>query len=342
MNRKTRILIVVLLLILPPVTGELLSGSAPPLVFFNPGTLIMLVLLYGCGALLIRELKARWNLQWSIIFLAVAYGIIEEGIMVKSFFNPGWVDMGALSGYGMYFRVQWVWTLQLILYHATVSTLIPITIVGLLWPKYSGMPLLRKRGIILTIVGLSLVTILGTIFMGTNVGDKMVPYHPNPLLLVASFASVALLVWLAYKYQNSRISVNKASVFPPLVFGIIGFLFQAFNLLVPTTLAGAKVPAPITLLVQFCEIILALLFTAYQIYNQKVTNRHIAYLIFGSLLFFILLTPIQEFVPGTNPDPTSGMLIVGIISLILLILWKRVVLKNEGAKNSLDHPQARQ
>ncbi|MCG7849162.1 MAG: hypothetical protein MIO93_08305 [ANME-2 cluster archaeon] len=94
------------LLFLPPAIGELLSGSSPPLQFFNPLMLLMLVLLYGCGTLLIREAMVRWNLQWSVIFLAVAYGIVEEGLMVKSYFNPGWVDMGILSGYDMYFGVQ--------------------------------------------------------------------------------------------------------------------------------------------------------------------------------------------------------------------------------------------
>ncbi|MCL7415341.1 MAG: hypothetical protein M8349_04690 [ANME-2 cluster archaeon] len=63
--------------------GELLSGSSPPLQFFNPVMLLMLVLLFGCGTLLIREAMVRWNLQWSVIFLAVAYGIVEEGLMVK-------------------------------------------------------------------------------------------------------------------------------------------------------------------------------------------------------------------------------------------------------------------
>jgi hypothetical protein len=341
-DKRTKILTIVLLLLLPPITGELLSGSAPPLVFFNPLMILMLVLLYGCGALLIREMRARWNLQWSVIFLAVAYGIIEEGIMVKSFFNPGWVDLGALSGYDMFFGVQWPWTIELILYHATVSMLIPITIVGLLWPQYADTPLLKKRGTIFAITGLSLVTVLGMIFMGTREEDKMVPFYPNPLLWLGSVAAVALLIWLAYRYRNSRVSINTAFIFSPLGFGVIGFLFQAFNLFVPNILAGAEVPAPITLSVQLFEIVLVLLFTTYQIYNLNITRRHIVWLIFGSLLFFILLTPVQEFSPGRNPDPTRGMIVVGIISLILLIIWTRAVLKNKGEKGSLDHPKTKQ
>ena len=342
LKKETQILL--LLLFLSPALGELLSGSAPPLVFFNPITLLTLVLLYGCGTLLIREAKARWKLQWSVIFLVIAYGIIEEGILVKSFFNPGWVDLGSLSRYGMYLGVQWPWTIMLTLYHATISTLIPIAIVELLWPEHKDVPLLGKRGLILTSAGISLVTIWGLIFMGTQEGDKMVPYYPSPLLLIGGFAVVALLIWLARNYGHIRTSAGKTFLLPPIAFAVIGFLFQALNLFVPNSLAQAQAPAAITLLVQFIGIVFVLLFVFYQIYHQNTTRRHIISLIFGSILFFILLTPVQEFAESANPDPTQGMLAVGIITLILLITWRHIVLKNNDSKftpsdihNNLDH-----
>ena len=135
-NLKEELKIFIFLILLSPALGELLSSSSPPGEFFNPLTLLTLILLYGFGALLIRELRVRWNLQWSIIFLAVAYGIIEEGLLTKSFFNPGWEDLQTLSAYGMYLGIQWPWTIMLIFFHSTISTLIPIKIVDLLWPAY--------------------------------------------------------------------------------------------------------------------------------------------------------------------------------------------------------------
>ena len=254
--------------------------------------------------------------------------------MVQSFFNPAHVDLGVLSGYGMYFGVQWPWVIGLTLYHATISTLIPIAIIELLWPEYKDVPLLKKRGLTLAFTGIILVTVFWMIFMVAQQGDAAyMNYHPNPLLLVGSFAAVVLLAWLAYRYKNSRISTNKAFLLPPFVFGIAGFLFQAFNLLMPNMLTEANVSAPITLLAQFILVALVLLFVAYQIYHQNITKRHIVSLIFGSILFFILLTPVHEFAVGVNPDPTQGMLAVGIVSLILLILWRRTVLKNEGSQS---------
>jgi len=328
---KTETKILILLLFLPPAIGELLSGSAPPLQFFNPVVLLLLVLLYGCGTLLIREAKVKWNLQWSVVFLAIAYGIIEEGLMVKSFFNPGWVDMGLMSGYGMYFGVQWAWTIKLTFYHATLSTLIPIVIIDLLWPDYRNVPVLKRRGIILASAGITFVTLLGMVFFGTWENNEMVPYYPNPLLLVAGLIVVLLLFRLAYKYRDSRIQNNRMLLFSPMLFAVSGFMFQVLNLLLPDALAGGEVPAHITLAVQCLIVALTLLFAAYQILHVNVTKRHIVSFISGSLLLFILLAPIHELDKSINPDPTQGMILVGIISLVLLVKWRQFVLKNESA-----------
>lgn len=323
MKKETEIKIS--LLLLSPALGELLSGSAPPLVFFNPVVLFIFLILYGCGTLLIRETRVRWNLQWSVVFLAVAYGIVEEGLLVKSFFNPGWEDMGALSGYGMFLGVQWVWTIMLIIYHATISTLIPIAIIDLLWWEYRDVPLLGKKGMILASSGLVFVTMIGMVFMGSRGSG---PFHPDPLLLIGSFSAVLSLTWLAYKFKDSRISTNKFSIFSPSIFGAAGFAFQSLNFFMPNILASIHAPASAALSFQFIELTFASCFAAYQIYHKDITERHIVSLISGSVIFFILLTPVQEFNRGLNPDPTQGMLAVGIAGLVLLLMWRNRILKN--------------
>ena len=329
LNMKTETKILFTLLILPPTIGELLSGSSPPLQFFNPVMLLMLVLLYGCGTLLIREAMVRWNLQWSVIFLAVAYGIVEEGLMVKSYFNPGWIDMGILSGYGMYFGVQWTWTIMLTFYHATISTLIPIALVGMYWPEYARVPLLKKRGLRLAAAGLVLITLLGMMFMGTWENGEMIPFDPHPLLLIGGTAVIAMLALLAFRYRDSRITTHRFSVLSPPVFGIVGFMFQALNLILPNLLAEIGTSGIITIAIQLVFFASALLFATHQVYHRDVTKRHITALVSGSLSFFILFAALQEFNPGMNPDPTQGMLLVSVVSLVMLVLWRRTVIKNE-------------
>lgn len=326
MNPETKM--VVLLLLLPPMIGELLSGSSPPLPFFTGG-IFFLVLLYGCGTVLIREAKARWNLQWSVIFLAVAYGIVEEGTMVQSFFNVDHVDLGVLSGYGMYFGVQWPWSIALTVYHATVSTLIPIVIVEYLWPEYKGVPLLKKRGITLCFTGYIFVIVF---WLVVGVLLKEIPafhrYEFSFLLNFATLGVVALLIWLAYRYRESRV-VTTTRVLSPLTFGVLGFWFVFLNVFLPNILAEMQVSGVTTIFIQAIFVALVLLFVFYQIYNVNTTKRHIVSLVLGCLLLFIVLTPLQEFGMAENPDPTTGMVAVGIITLILLVIWRRIVLKGE-------------
>ncbi len=320
--------IIIFLLLLSPVLGELLSASAPPFLFFNPLMFLPLILLYGCGTLLIREAKVRWNLQWSVIFLALAYNIVEEGLIVQSFFNIGHEDLGASAGYGMYFGVQWPWSISLAFFHATMSTLVPIAITGLLWPDSKDKPLLKKRGIILCFSGIILLTLCWIILITRNVFPTFQNYAMNPVVLAASFIAVILLVALAHKYRQTRISTNNP-IFPSFVFGIFGFLFFPVALVFPNLLIEGKIPAITIILIQLIIGFLVLIFVFCQIYNQRITKRHIVSLIFGMVLFWILLTPLHEFNLIKNPDPTQGMLAVGIIILILLIIWRKSALKKQ-------------
>ena len=326
---KTETKVILFLLILAPILGELITGSMPPLLFFNPIAFIGAVLVYGCGSLLIREAKARWQLQWSVIFLAIAYGIIEEGIMVQSFFNTEHADLGVLAGYAMYFGVQWGWTIMLILFHATSSTLIPIVMVELLWPDYKDKPLLEKKGLIWTFMSYIGVVIAWIIIMVILKSDVTYSnYQINIWHMIISIFVVLILVWLAYKYGSSR-TIASNRVFSSFKFGVLGFLYMVFVLFGQGFLAGLGIPGWITIIIVLFVVLLILLFVRYQIYNEDLTKRHIVALITGTILFWIFLSPIYEFFPESNVDPTQGMLMVGIVSLILLIVWRIKVLKNE-------------
>ena len=135
-----------MLFFLAPAVGELLSGSSPPAEFFNPFTLLLLAALYGSGALLAREVRVRWNKGWpTVLALGAVYAIVEEGLMVKSFFDPAWVDLGLLGTYGRWGGVNWVWCLHLTAFHAVFSIAIPILLVELLFPVHRQERWLGRR-----------------------------------------------------------------------------------------------------------------------------------------------------------------------------------------------------
>lgn len=150
------------LLLLAPMTGEILSSSLPPLEFFRPHVMLLQMMLYGCGALLIRELKVRKHLGWMAVFLlGMAYGIYEEGVVVRSFFDPMWMDLGFYGTYGRWIGVNWIWTVNLTIFHAFVSILTPLMILDLIFPAYRGKPLLKKGGIRAALIAFGLMFVFG-------------------------------------------------------------------------------------------------------------------------------------------------------------------------------------
>src|SRR5437899_12571627 len=86
------------LILLSPVIAEMLSGSSPPLEWLNTVAGLLLIWLYGCGVLVMRETAVRWKTGWPrVLLLGAAYGIIEERMAVKAFFDSGWVGVGTVG-----------------------------------------------------------------------------------------------------------------------------------------------------------------------------------------------------------------------------------------------------
>lgn len=321
---------VILLLFLPPMLGELLTGNAPPLRFFHPVMLSAFVLLYGCGALLIREAKVRWNLQWSVIFLAVAYAIVEEGLTTKAIFNTQWKGVAPYSGYGMAWGVQWVWTIGVLFSHTTVSMLIPLAIVELLWSSKRNTAFLGKRMLILTIMGFCGVTLLGMLSFGNVEGQRTIPFIPEQPLLAVTFAVVVLLCWLAYRFRAWRVRTGIFFLLPPVVFALAGFVAPVFFLIVPNEMLKRGAPGVTTVVVELAFVCLSLAFVFLEVYHRGVTRRHLTSLIIGSLTPYILLTPVHEYLGrSASVNPKTGMVAVGVIAAILLYIWRRVVLRRE-------------
>ncbi|MFD8572999.1 hypothetical protein [Streptomyces sp. NPDC059639] len=83
------------LFLLAPLVGEFLLGNQP--VTQLPG-LVLFAPLYGGGALLIREVARRAGRGWpTMIVLAAAYALVEEGPVDQMLWNPhyGGFDIGA-------------------------------------------------------------------------------------------------------------------------------------------------------------------------------------------------------------------------------------------------------
>ncbi|MBI9051092.1 MAG: hypothetical protein JEZ00_16845 [Anaerolineaceae bacterium] len=163
-KRKRRISPAVALWFIAPIFGELFSGSAPLNEYLNPITILLFGMLYGSGAILIREFIVRFKKGWiSLLLMGMAYGIYEEGLMVRSFFDPHWVDLGKLGEYGRAAGVNWVWTEHLTIYHALISITASIVFVEMLYPKLRKQSWAKTRGIIFHSIAFTATLLVGAL-----------------------------------------------------------------------------------------------------------------------------------------------------------------------------------
>lgn len=300
---------------LSPIIGELLSGSAPPVEFFNPFGLIILPALYGSGALLVREVALRWGKRWpTILLLGLAYGIVEEGLMVKSFFDPHWMDLGLLGVYGRWAGVNWVWSISLMIYHAVISIAIPILLVELLYPEKRDQPWLGRRGRIGLSTLLVLVVLFGFLALTT--------YRPPFLLYGLALIVTAGIIWVARQLPRQFTWAMTNQPWKPIRIGLLGFFSIIGFFLCLWALPSLGMPPVVTILILCAGSYLVLRLAWHAAGGGGWDDRGRFALAAGALSFFILLAPLSENYPSRLDNP-AGMTLVALLALIGLLLVRR-------------------
>jgi hypothetical protein len=195
------------------LVAELLPGSAP---ITQPFLWPFLLLIYGPGALLIRESVRRLDRGWvSILLLGAAYGIVEEGLALQSLFNPSLysaADWGARI-----FGVNGVYAEAAITIHAIWSAAVPILFTELLFPDSRAVPYLGRIGFALT----GIWYLLGVALLAALTRFSIAPGYEAPLSHLAVAALVALLLVITalvvVPRKATRPTVNASAPQPRLV-----------------------------------------------------------------------------------------------------------------------------
>jgi hypothetical protein len=271
-----------ILALLSPVIAEMLSGSSPPHEFFNPFSFALLLGLYGAGVLVVRELSVIWNRGWaSIIVMGAAYGILEEGVAVKSFFDPHWMDVGALGVYGRYLGTNWVWASWLTIFHSAVSITLPIFILALLYPHLRDKRLLTRRRFEIVLVILFL-----DVLACTTILTQYIPFWPMYFLAIA--AVFGLVLYAKHLPKGFLMPERDHPTWSPMRFAALGFAFLFLSFIASGLFAKSAVPFIISIVLEFvisCWVLV-------MIWEHMGTSHNLAqkaYFAVGMLCFFIFL-----------------------------------------------------
>ena len=218
---KKRIPPGLVLLLLAPILGELVSAHQTPLEFINPVNFLILSLPYGFGALICRELIVRWKKGGlSLLLLGAAYGIFEEAIVVYSIFDQSWSELGTLAHYGFFQGVNWTWAAGTIHFHTLISIGASVLLTELMYPEQRRQRWLGNKALAGCFAGLLLwIPVMGLI-MALDMGRHFPPLG----WYVTAWVVLLLLGLAAYRIPDLPVPASGRKIPHPIMFFLIGFV----------------------------------------------------------------------------------------------------------------------
>jgi hypothetical protein len=245
------------LFFLAPLVAEFFLGDFPVVEIF---LLPVFALMYGGGALLIREIVRRTGRGWpAMLVLALAFGLLEEGLITQSLFNPDYLDAHLLDhGYIGALHTALPWLFYVLALHTFWSISVPVEIVEESTPSRRATPWLGWKG--LTVVAVLFVVGLVAVYnanlqLNHNFKDSAGEIV-GTLIGVVVLVVVALLIprprraakegpvpngWVAGATAVAGGLIYKAGLILPLVPGIIAFLLGPAIVLVLVAIWSRRV-----------------------------------------------------------------------------------------------------
>ena len=226
---------VLFLFVVATLIPELLLGSTP---LSRSYQLVFELPYYGSAALLIREAVIRLQLSRAgLMVLGLAFGVITEGLVLQSIFNPHFLHLDI--SYGRSAEVNWPWTFYMVGYHAFWSVTIPVTLAGLVFRERRQESWLGWAGIG---IFLALFILMSVAEHATFI--KMLNFRAATLPYVGAVFAAGLLVAAGLR-MKARPAPFSARPVPRWLPGIFMFLAGIAWLLLFGQIFGAphRLPA---------------------------------------------------------------------------------------------------
>jgi hypothetical protein len=315
---------VLTLFLLAPMVAEMLTGSTPPLNFINPVSLLLEIPLYGAGAVLARELARRRGLGWGrLLLLGAAYGVLEEGLTIGSWFNPYWPDVAPLGTYSRLFETNWLWAVGLTTFHAIFSVTIPVILVETIYPRIADRPWLGGRGyawVIVCLVLASLVT-LGLLGVLLPASIPHTTYTHPPLMWFGALAVAVTFVWLGLRRPRASdappgVSPKRAPRFWTL--RILAFFCPPLYFILGSKLLPIAA-AEVALFLVVCALVIWRVVT----WSRRAgwEARHRLALAAGAMAFFIFVGAPALQAKGAQEDKNYGGMVLAAVFWLALLIW---------------------
>jgi hypothetical protein len=331
-RRRRTWYVVLVLCFFAAVIPETLTTTSTSVakIITQPASLPFIMLFYGVADLLIREALVRRRLGWaSLIALGIAFGFLNEGVIAGTWYTvkpDGYIFIG---------QINFAWAVALTVFHVFISVIAPIAFVETLFPSRAGLPLLRRRGIIISSVVFLLLTSLFLFVEGYR------PYR------IAVFVLAMLLATVALRLPAARPRTLSATL-PPSLWRLrwAGFFamlsYFAVIYLIPQIilrLAGGRLIAA-----QVADCVIFVLFSALLLFaGRRWTGRagwslrHTLALITGILAFSTLLTvAIPFFWPALEFLATMPCLVLLILLDRRLRRRARLLMDGDAAHDERD------
>lgn len=305
------------LFVLTPLVAEYLLGD---LLITQLAALPVLALLYGSGAVFIRELARRTGRGWpTILTLGLAYGLVEEGLATQSLFNPHYLGLRLLDyGFIPFLGIGAPWTVLVLSLHPVWSIGVPVALTELMFRSRRTTPWLGRTGL----VWFGLLCALGMSMVGSYT-SRQEHFAASPVQLALSALSAlaaGVAAFSLFRPLRDPAAADSHAASPWLV-GTTAFIAgSAFEALSKYAPEGKLIPAVVTVVAILALEAAVLVFIARSSRRAGWSDAHRFALAAGGLLVYCWWGfVIQAALHGPDGWPGHAILVGAALALLVSI-----------------------
>ena len=284
---------------------------------------------YGGAAVLIREAVRRSGRGWvTFVLLALAYALLEEGIVTQSLFNPNYLHLRLIDyGFVPALGTALPWAVYVLGIHIAWSLAVPIGLAEAAFPERRTEPWLNPAGMVVTI----LLFIAGAAMIA-NFSRSDTPYRDSVPELMTCAVLIILLVATALLGPRRQPASASQPVSPWLVAAFALAAGSAF--LLAYALGISRLPWPATAALETAVAAAILAFFGWAAHRRWTTVQTWAAALGGMLCYAWFGYLIDRDMHPPSGTPTHS---VFVLLLLGIALWAGVRTRRATAGASA-HP----